>query len=56
MDLKKQSWNKYRSEKTTQPTNKNLDDLFRDINSLLFHLKMVTTILQEILFISITCH
>ena len=54
------SWNKYRSEITTQPKNNNLDYLidpaFRIIIRLFFHLKMVIIILQEILLISITCH
>ena len=46
------SWNKYRSEIATQPNNNNLhymiDPIFRNINYLFFHSKMVIIILQEI--------
>ena len=46
------SWNKHRSEITTQPRNNNLDDLidptFRNINRLFFRSKRVTVILQAL--------
>ena len=54
------SWNKYRSEITTQPRSNNLDYLinptFQNIIRLYFHSKMEMMILLEILLISITCH
>ena len=54
------SWNKYRSEITTQPKSNNLDYLihptFQNIIRLYFHSKMEMMILLEILLISITCH
>ena len=55
------SWNKYRSERATQPKNNNLDYLidptFRNINRLLyFHSIMVMMILQGILLINIIYH
>ena len=55
------SWNKYRSEITTQTKNNNLDYLIdptsTNINRFLhFCSKMVTMILQEILLINITYH
>ena len=55
------SWNKYRSEITTQTKNNNLDYLsdptFRNIiDCLFFHSKMVMMILLETLLLSITCH
>ena len=55
------SWNKYRSEITTQPKNNNLDYLidppFRNINRLFeLYSKMVIMILREILLINITFH
>ena len=47
------SWNKYRSGRTAEPKNNNLDDLihpiFRNINRLV--VKMVTMILQNILML-----
>ena len=55
------SWNKYRSEITTQPKNKNLGYMFNPtfsnikIYCLFFHSKMVTMILQEIFLINNTC-
>ena len=54
-------WNKYRSEITTQPKNRNLncliDPAFKNIKRLLFfHSKMKMMILREFLLISITCH
>ena len=48
------SWNKYRSEITTQPKNNNLDYLIDP--TFYFHSKMVAIILHDILLISITCH
>ena len=52
------SWNKYRSETTTQTKNNNLHYLIDPtlIDYLHFHLKMVMMILQEILLVNITCH
>ena len=55
------SWNKYRSEITTQTKNNSLnyliDPTFRNINRFLyFHSKMVILTLREILLINITCH
>ena len=55
------SWNKYRSEITTQTKNKNLDYLthptFRNINRLfVLHSKIVMMILRDILLMSITWH
>ena len=54
------SWSKCRSEIITQPKNNNLyyliDPTFRNIDRLfVFHSKMVTMFLQEILLINITC-
>ena len=54
-------WNKYISEITQQPKNKNLDDMidptFKNIiGYLLLHSKTVTMILQEIILISSTCY
>ena len=54
------SWNKYRSEITTQTKNNNLDYLidpiFRNINRLYFRSKIVAIILEEILLMNITNH
>ena len=55
------SWNKYSPEIMTQPKNNNLDYLidptFTNVNRLfVFSFKMVMTMLQEILLMSITCH
>ena len=52
------SWNKYRSEITTQPKNNNLYYLIDPIliDGLYFHWKMLMLILQDILLIGITCH
>ena len=55
------SWNKYSPEIMTQPKNNNLDYLidptFINVNRLfVFSFKMVMTMLQEILLMSITCH
>ena len=51
------SWNKYRSEITTQIKNNNLDAyilIYRTFRN--FHSKMVMMILWKILLISFTCH
>ena len=55
------SWNKYKSETTTQPKNTNLDHLLIQGLGILilffyFHSKMKMMNLQEILLIGITCH
>ena len=55
------SWNKYRSEVTTQPKNNNLDYLidptFTNINNCLyFHSKTVIMFLGDTFFMIITCH
>ena len=55
------SWNKYRSEITTQTKNNNwiillIQHLEILIDCLYCHSKMVTMILEEILLIHITCH
>ena len=51
------SWNRYRSEITTQSTNNNLDLIDPTlIDCLHFHLKMVTMILIEAFLLNITCH
>ena len=55
------SWDKYRSEITTQTKNNNLgyliDPTFRNIiDDLYCHSKMATVVLRENLLINITCH
>ena len=51
---KKATWNKYRSEMTTQPKNHNLDYMTQNlgilIGCLFFHSEIVTMILKETLF------
>ena len=50
------SWNKHRSEITTQPIIWFVKHLGLLIAWLFFHLKMVTIILKEILLVTTTCH
>ena len=50
------SWNKHRSEITTQPIIWFVKHLGLLIAWLFFHLKMVTIILKEILLVITTCH
>ena len=50
------SWNKYRSEITTQSKKINLDYLIDIIDFIVFSFKTVIMILREILLKNITCH
>ena len=54
------TWNKYRSEITTQPKNNNSDYLIEHLEILIdflyFYSKMVTFVLRDIVLMNITCH